>query len=361
MAKASVPDNHQDERLAATGPDGPDEMGRDIAEGPEAVAKTLVVVEDLRPQVMSMLSRTRRIVLLGTGASLATSQIAAAIWRARLPPATSLIVRQSTEAALGDFDGLPFGDADLVFAISQSGTSPETLAAARRARDAGAGVLALTARPDSPLATAATLVVPIASGEERGAATKSELSTLAALLAFSGSLGSTSRLIERVRRRLDAVVASWPEVIAPGHALSEARHVWILGFGADLGIAQAGALLWHEKVLRPALGTTPSEFRHGLVEAAVPEDAVILVNGERRTNGAHGYLDRLRAEVEMMRMTLVELDVAQHEEADEAIQPLATLLRLQQLARATALAGGTYRDGFAVLYRVVTAANDLFA
>jgi len=40
--------------------------------------------------------------------------------------------------------------------------------------------------------------------------------------------------------------------------------------------------------------------------------------------------------------------------------PVAALLRVQQLARATALSAGTYRDEFAVLRQVVGAASDLF-
>jgi len=40
--------------------------------------------------------------------------------------------------------------------------------------------------------------------------------------------------------------------------------------------------------------------------------------------------------------------------------PVATLLRVQQLARAAALSAGTYRDEFAVLRQVVGAASDLF-
>jgi hypothetical protein len=36
------------------------------------------------------------------------------------------------------------------------------------------------------------------------------------------------------------------------------------------------------------------------------------------------------------------------------------LLRIQQLAHETALAAGTYRDGFAVLRRIVVAADELF-
>jgi glutamine---fructose-6-phosphate transaminase (isomerizing) len=347
--------------LAMAAVDGPDEMGRELSEGPEAVTGTLAAVSDVSATVASMAARADRIVLVGTGASLAMCEIAASIWRSRLPGGKNLVVRQSTEAALGDLDGLKFTEGDLVLTVSQSGRSPETLAAARQGRLAGSQVVAVTAGLDTPLATNATQVVPIASGQEDGAATKSALATLAALLAVSGAIGTDPASAERMRRRLDEVAESWAEVIAPGGALAHARHAWILGFASALGIAQAGALLWHEKVRRPASAATPSEFRHGLVEAAQEEDAVLLISLGSRATSTEGYLERLRSEIGTMGLTLVELEIGRAGEDDEAIQALAALLRVQQLARATALAGGTYRDGFAVLRQVVTAADDLFA
>src|SRR5439155_23348160 len=56
--------------LAEAGPDGPDTMGREIAEGPDAVAATLVDVEAFRTRITELLADTRRIILIGTGASL---------------------------------------------------------------------------------------------------------------------------------------------------------------------------------------------------------------------------------------------------------------------------------------------------
>jgi hypothetical protein len=44
---------------------------------------------------------------------------------------------------------------------------------------------------------------------------------------------------------------------------------------------------------------------------------------------------------------------------ERAQRALAALLRVQQLCRATALAAGSYRDGFSILRRLVTPANDL--
>jgi fructoselysine-6-P-deglycase FrlB-like protein len=310
-----------------------------------------------------MLNGARRIVLLGTGASLAVSQAAAPMWRARLPEGRTIVVRQSTEAALRGADGTSFRDGDVVIAVSQSGGSPETLAAARAAVEAAVPVVAMTAQRESPLAGAADVVVVLGSGEEHGAATKSALSTLAALLALAGTVASEPPDAERLTEALGSTVVAWDAVARDARALASADRIWILGFGAAAGLAQAGELLWHEKVRRPAIAATPSEFRHGLIEAATEGSAVVLIDVDAADPRRTAYLDRVRAELAALRVPLIEVMpvswvVPEPAPAEAAIH---ALLRIQALARASALASGTYREEFAVLRRIVTPATDLLA
>src|SRR3546814_18210172 len=62
----------------------------------------------------------------------------------------------------------------LCLAISQSGKSPDLLAAVKQQRDAGAFVVALVNAEGSPLAGLADVVIPLSAGVERSvAATKS--------------------------------------------------------------------------------------------------------------------------------------------------------------------------------------------
>ena len=333
-------------------PDGPDTMGRELAEGPAAVERTLATVEAILPELRGLIGQSDRLVLVGTGASLAMARTAAPSWRRRL--ARPVIVRQSTESVLSEADGLQFAPGDLVVAISQGGTSPETLAAIRLARSSGANAIAVTAHPASALGSEAALVLHVASGEESGAATKSELATLAALLAVSGELACDAAPRLALRRALAGIVAAWSDAAAVGSKLAAARRLWFAGFGASLGIAEAGALLWHEKVIRPAVALTPSEFRHGPIEAAGVGDAVVLVDVDPSDARRAAYLARLAEELAKLGAALVAVQV------EPRSSPLAALLRVQQLARAAALGAGTYRDEFAVLRQVVGAANDLF-
>ncbi len=335
--------------------DGPDAMGREIGQGPDAVEATLAAVEALRPAIGTLIGEAEQIVLVGTGASLAVIRIAAPIWRRTARHGASLLVRQSTEIALGDLDGARIEATDVVVAISQSGSSPETLAAARLARDAGASVLALTAHPDSALASAATLSVRLASGEETGAATKSALASLAAVLAIAGCLGTNAAFVRGLREDLVAR-AMWSEALEAAELLAGARHTWMLGFGAEEGVASAASLLWHEKVIRPATAATPSEFRHGLIEAVAPQDAVLLISAPDAVGRTATYLDRLRGELRTLGVAVLELRATAAEPGPAALE---LLLRVQHLARATALAAGTYREEFAILRHVVKPTDDL--
>jgi glucosamine--fructose-6-phosphate aminotransferase (isomerizing) len=359
-------------------------MGRELAEGPEAVAETLKLLATQLPALEAELAGARRLVLVGTGASLAMARAAAPPWRVRERAAghpREVRVRESTEAVFGGVDGDAFQPGDAVIAISQSGSSPETLAAARLAVASGARVLALTAHEAGPLAAAAEGTVLLRCGEERGAATKSELATLATLLALAGALPCDSAAISSIRAWLSGLVESWKVVLPAVARLAPARRTWILGLGPTAGLAHAGSLLWHEKGARPAVGTTVSEFRHGAVEAAGPRDIALLIPPPMASADLRRYLGLLAAELRELGAASVWLEAGEGGDPGqitvEAVRfplapaPLPTLapaaallgalLRLQQLARGTAHASGAYADGFRILRRIVQAAPRAFS
>src|SRR5215469_2329603 len=75
----------------------------------------------------------------------------------------------------------------LFLVISQSGKSPDLLAAATAAKASGAMVVALVNVEDSPLAAMADHMIPLKAGEEKSvAATKSYICALAAVLHLVG-------------------------------------------------------------------------------------------------------------------------------------------------------------------------------
>jgi fructoselysine-6-P-deglycase FrlB-like protein len=385
---------------ASLPPDGPDLMGREIARGPDAVRATLAEVAAGAAPLGRALGRARRIVLVGTGASLAAARTVAPVWRAKEIAAGSAIpvlVREAAEIALDGpgtpdgesgpergpaarprpggsrgrtaLDGQAFVPGDLVVAISRSGTSPETLAAVQLALRAGCATIAITATAASPLAVAAGVVLLTPCGPEEGAATKSEVAALAALLGLAGLMSADAASGSRLRDLLTAAVEDWPPTARLGATLAAAGRLWFLGFGPGAGCAAAAALLWNEKARRPASAMTPSEFRHGAVEAARRGDAVVVIAPED-TRGDARYLGLLAAELGQLGvrsvwvmaeppegLVLAEVDCVWLRGAAVPVRCLEALVRLQQLARAGAHAAGTYRDGFRTLRRVVRPAG----
>jgi fructoselysine-6-P-deglycase FrlB-like protein len=176
--------------------------------------------------------------------------------------------------------------------------------------------------------------------------------------------------------QLRAAVESWPVVVPAGPSLASAARTWILGFGTGVGLAQAAGILWHEKVRRPAVTLSVSEFRHGPIEAVCPGDAVIVVDVDGPLPARAAYLEMLRSELDTLGAFVVWVSASpppgvvpiplRGGAKDPATggQPsptaaLEALVRLQQLGRATAHAAGTYREGFAVLGTIVKPATDL--
>jgi glucosamine--fructose-6-phosphate aminotransferase (isomerizing) len=359
-------------RLEAAGlaPDGPDEMGRELASGPAAVEGALSEVERVSGEVDRLRREAARTVLVGTGASLAVARIAAPALRVAGRQGVGggverpLLVRESTAVALGGSDGEELRSGDLVVVVSQSGTSPETVAAARLAVGGGCPLLAITADGSSALAGLATVTLLTPSGREDGAATKSALAALATLLAIGGALAPDGPTRRVVADRLRAAVLDLdgPARVAP--VLAAGERTWLLGLGPGVGLAAAAGLLWHEKVHRLAFPTSVSEFRHGPVEAVRARDAILLVDVDAPLPARAAYLDLLRRELRRVGAVLVEVVAGLPDSSfgirvaseTPAIASLEALLRIQQIARATAVAAGTYQDGFRVLRAIVTAA-----
>jgi fructoselysine-6-P-deglycase FrlB-like protein len=344
--------------------DGPDEMGRELAGGPAAVEATLSGLARRREALATLIDEARRVQVLGTGASLAVSRCAEPLLRAsdrgagRTRP---LLVREASGAVMGLPGDEMFRPDDCVIAVSKSGVSPEIVGASRRALAVGAHVVAVTSGDTSLLAKLAHEVVLVPIGDEHGASTKSALGALAALLAMwdlveRGEPGSQSLV-----RGLESVVRDWEPAWTIGRELAAARRIWFAGFGAAFGAAEAVSLLWHEKVGRPGVHTTPSGFRHGLIEAAGSEDAILLFEIDPPSPVRDEYMRLLSGEC--LRIGVEQVWIS-HERppagswltllADEAAgRALEAFIRLPQLARGAAHAAGTYRDGFSILGSVV--------
>ncbi len=247
----------------------------------------------------------------------------------------------------------------LFLAVSQSGKSPDLIAEARAARASGAFTLAIVNNAASPLAAACEAVIDIHAGPERSvAATKTVLATLAAGLAlieaWSGRLRpGLARLPERLRA---AAGLDWSVLEA---LLATAQHLFIVGRGPGLGIAEEAGLKLAETCGLPALAFSAAELAHGpraLAGAAFP--IVALLAEDRALAPARAMLEPLAASIPLL--STVDLAGATRLPSlppdDPACDLAALLLRFYLAAEAAARSRGRDPDrppGLAKITRTV--------
>jgi glutamine---fructose-6-phosphate transaminase (isomerizing) len=238
----------------------------------------------------------------------------------------------------------------LFVAISQSGASPDLLAAVEAAKTAGALVVALVNDEDSPLALASSHTIPLRAGaEESVAATKSYIASLSAIVQLVGSWTRDHGLLEALDGAPDQLERAWQiewsKAIEP---LRDATSLFVVGRGLGLGIAQEAALKLKEACGLHAEAFSSAELRHGPV-ALVDRGFPVLAF----TQG-----DETRADVESLARELaglgarvllagsqtpgaVALPVIR---AHPAIEPLLLIQSFYRFANTLALARGRDPD-----------------
>jgi len=165
----------------------------------------------------------------------------------------------SVYEAQSDLDGVLF------IAISQSGQSPDLLAATRNAKDSGALTVALCNTVDSPLMDLVDVAVPLHAGPERSvAATKSYIASLSCIAQLLANWTEDRRLLATLPQIPDLLSRAWecdwtPAVVA----LRGAVNLFVVARGFGLGIAQEAALKLKETCGLHAEAFSSAEVKHG--------------------------------------------------------------------------------------------------
>lgn len=153
----------------------------------------------------------------------------------------------------------------LFLVISQSGRSPDLLAAAAAAKDPGALVMAMVNVEDLPLAAAADHVIPLRAGAEASvAATKSYICALAASLHLVARWSENAALLTNFRNLPAQLRQAWGLDWRPMvEQLTQATNLFVLGRGLGLAAAQEAALKFKETCGLHAEAFSGAEVRHG--------------------------------------------------------------------------------------------------
>jgi glucosamine--fructose-6-phosphate aminotransferase (isomerizing) len=232
-------------------------MRAEIDEAPDAVRRVLAGM----PRIAEVAARIRELdPPFTTLAARGSSYHAGTVMRALIGRELGLVAAAVMPSLASVYRVPQRLKGALFVAISQSGRSPDLLACAEQARAAGALTLALVNDSDSPLARECELVLDIAAGPERSvAATKTVIATLATALALVRSWGGREAGLEALPDKL-AAAPDWPQL---AEVLASTPHIFTVGRGAALGIAQEAALKLAETCGIAGLAYSAAELAHG--------------------------------------------------------------------------------------------------
>lgn len=235
----------------------------------------------------------------------------------------------------------------LCLAISQSGKSPDLLAAVEQQRDAGAFVVALVNAEGSPLAGLADVVIPLSAGVERSvAATKSYIASLAAIAALVAAWAEDAALEEALTalpaQLGHAFSLDWSPAVA---AFRDATNLFVLGRGYGLGAAQEAALKFKETSALHAESFSAAEVRHGPMAIVGDAFHVLAFGGtDRAASGVRNVADEFRGRG----ATVLLADPAGGDlpviAAHPAVEPILMIQSFYRMASALALARGCNPD-----------------
>jgi glutamine---fructose-6-phosphate transaminase (isomerizing) len=168
-------------------------------------------------------------------------------------------------------------DGAIFVVISQSGASPDLVAATAAARKAGAQTIALVNVEGSPVAAVAEHVIGLGAGPETAvAATKTVVASLAAGTELVAALADDGALVEALDRLPERLAGALDLDWARLHGMfADAPCACVTGRGYGLGPTREIALKCAETLRLPTLAYSAAELRHG-PRAALTERTPVL-------------------------------------------------------------------------------------
>ena len=323
-------------------------MFAEAAQAPQVVHEQLRANAALITQLAAQLRAQppRAVVTCARGSSDHAATFARYLIETRLGVLTS----SAAPSVSSVYDAPPDLAGTVMLAISQSGASPDLLAVVRRARDAGARIVALVNAPGSPLAKLAHDLLPLHAAPERSvAATKSFIASLSAIVqlvaAWSADAALTAALAQSPQLLRSAWELDWSAALPQ---LQDANNLYVIGRGVGLGIAQEAALKFKETCGLHAEAVSAAELRHGpmaLVRAGFP--MLLFAQHDESHAGVVELADELVGQG--ARVLLAGASVAHTTElpttaAHPVIEPLLHAQSFYRMANALAVARGRDPD-----------------
>ena len=278
------------ERVAAT------TAWREASGGGSAIAAALEVARTAPQELLDRLDGASRIVITGAGSSLYIAQVAAFSMRTHANlaveahPLSEVLLRPDPV-----FAGAALADQPVIV-VSRSGSTTEALEVLKAARARGQYAIAITCRPDAPMADLADITLAVPEGDEEAVVmTRSFASQTVLLMRLGARLAEDAFAAD-----LDAVPSEWGSLHpwiehAFELAATDPSRLVVLGGGAAFGLANEAVLKATETSQLPASAFHPFEFRHGPISVCEPGMIVVGILGGAAEDAERRVLDESAA------------------------------------------------------------------
>ncbi len=186
------------------------------------------------------------------------------------------------------------GPRELMIAISQSGETADTLAAARVAPDHGSRMLAITNVVGSTLSRYADDILYTRAGPEISvASTKAYMAMLIAQYLLALRLGAARGTVDELQAQavahglhrlpaaIEEVLGREDETIAAAEAITHADDVYFIGRGLDYAIAMEGSLKLKEISYLHSEAMPAGELKHGTLALITDGVPVVVILTQR--------------------------------------------------------------------------------
>jgi len=251
-------------------------MFAEAASTPEAVARqSKAAGEEIR-------SLARRLQLEPPGLVLTcargSSDHAATFGKYLIEILLGVPVASAAPSTVSIYNVMPNLENHLWLCISQSGASPDLLAATKAARSTSARTVAITNNIASPLAEEVEFAIDLCAGPERSvAATKSYITSLVAVTHLVAEWKGDETLSDAIAALPDLLSEAWEQdwrQVIDG--IRDADNLYVIGRGIGLGVANEAALKLKETCGLHAEGLSAAELKHGPL-ALVQRDFPVIV------------------------------------------------------------------------------------
>jgi glucosamine--fructose-6-phosphate aminotransferase (isomerizing) len=259
-------------------------MLAEIENQPEAWARTVEQVQALAGRLRQLAAGREEVLFAGCGSGLNAAEAIAPLFqrftglRARAVPSAELVFFADTV--------LVPDSRSLLVPISRSGATTETVQAAQEARRRGLPTLALTCRPDSPLARQSTEAIVLeAAGEQSVTTTQSLTSMVLSGQLLSGILSGNTEYLAQLEQLPGLAAERMERFHRLGRRIGEEaaiRKFAFVGSGSLRGLAREAQLKIKEMVLLPADSYPLLDYRHG-PKSNVDAGMLVTVLSSERT------------------------------------------------------------------------------